>query len=159
MTRRVRAVWMPAVVTMFLAQLSLYLAIRAGIWTWSILLEWHVFHSHHPLQFFIPWLLALPVIGAAGALWSRGQGGTPRESAFVALFPALAALSLVIVSTPVDLIVDVVIKHSHSPEHTFCGTAWALVSFVLAPGVALSLGLVAALAVRRRPREGGARAH
>jgi hypothetical protein len=59
--------------------------------------------------------------------------------------PAVAALALTAVATPIDLLVDVV-GGKHAAEHTFCGTAWLLVSFVLAPGVALALGLLAAAA-------------
>jgi hypothetical protein len=144
MTRRVRALWLPAVTVTLVAEAALFLVMRSGYRPWTIPLDWHVFHSHHPLQFYVPWLLALPVIGAAGALWSRRQRGTPREAAVAAMFPAIAALGLITVSTPLDVLVDVVIQHSHTVEHTFCGTAWALVSFALAPGVALALGLLVA---------------
>jgi len=144
MSRRVRALWLPAVATTLLAEVGLYLVIRAGFRPWTICLDWHVFHSHHPLQFYIPWLLTLPVVGAAGAALSRRQGGTPRETALAAMFPAIAAFGLITVSTPLDILVDVVIQGNHSVEHTFCGTAWGLVSFVLAPGLALALGLLVA---------------
>jgi hypothetical protein len=74
------------------------------------------------------------------------------------MFPALAALSLTIVATPIDLLVDVVIEGNHSPEHTFCGTAWLLVSFVLAPGLALALGFVVAAAWCHRAARAGKKA-
>lgn len=160
MSRPVRALWLPAVATTLLAEVSLYLylVIRAGFRPWTIFLDWHVFHSHHPLQFYVPWLLALPVIGAAGAAVSRRQGGTPRETALAAMFPAIAACALVVVSTPLDVLVDVIIHGNHSIEHTFCGTAWGLVSFVLAPGLALALGLLAATAWWRHAPRADARA-
>jgi hypothetical protein len=107
----------------------------------TILLNWHVFHAHHPLQFWFPWLLVLPFIAAGGAAWSRRQGGTAREAALVALSPAIMVLGLLVASTLMDLIVDVG-GGRHAAEHTFCGSAWALVSFVLAPGTALALGLL-----------------
>jgi len=143
MTRRVRALWLPALTVTLVAEVTLYLVMRSGYRPWTIPLDWHVFHAHHPLQFYVPWLAALPLVGAAAALWSRRQGGTAREAALVAMFPALAALWLTIVTTPIDLLVDVV-GGKHPAEHTFCGTAWLLVSFVLAPGATLSLGLLAA---------------
>jgi len=135
------------------AEVTLYLVMRSGYRPWTIPLDWYVFHAqHHPLQFYIPWLLALPVIGAAGASWSRRQGGTPREAALAAMFPAIAALGLTIIATPLDILVDVVIRRGHSVEHSLCGTAWLLVSFVLAPGLALALGLlVAAVRWHRAP--------
>jgi hypothetical protein len=155
MTRRVRTLWLPAVTVTLAAEATLLLVMRSGYRPWTILLDWHVFHSHHPLQFYIPWLLALPVISAAGAFWSRRQGGTPREAAVAAMSPAIAAFGLIVVSTPLDVLVDVVIQGSHTVEHTFCGTAWLLVSFVLAPGLALGLGLlVAAMRWHRAPGAG-----
>ena len=158
MTRRVRALWLPAVTVTLVAEATLHLVMRSGYRPWTILLDWHVFHSHHPLQFYIPWLLALPFIAAAGALWSRRHGGTGREAALAAMFPALAALWLTILATPIDLLIDVVLEGNHSPEHSFCGTAWLLVSFVLAPGAALSLGLVAATAGWHRAQGAGSSA-
>jgi hypothetical protein len=156
MTRRVRALWLPAVAVTLVAEAALYLVMRTGYRPWTIPLDWYVFHAqHHPLQFFVPWLLALPFVAAAGATWSRRLGGTPREAALAAMFPAIAALGLAIIATPLDILVDVVIRRSHALEHTFCGTAWGLVSFVLAPGIALALGLlVVAVSWHRAPAAG-----
>jgi hypothetical protein len=150
MTRRVRALWLPAVATTLVADVSLNLVTLAGIRPWTIPVDWHMFHSHHPLQFFVAWLLVLPFIAAAGAVWSRRHGGTAREAAVAAMFPALATLWLTTLATPLDLLVDVV-GGNHSAEHTFCGTAWFLVSFVLAPGVALAPGLLLATRWHRTP--------
>jgi hypothetical protein len=127
------------------AEAVLYLVMLAGFRPWTISLDWHVFHAHHPLQFYVPWLLLLPLLGAASACWSRREGGTPREAALAAMFPSTVALGLIVVSTPLDVVVDVVIQRSHTLEHTFCGTAWGLVSFVLAPGLALGCGLLVAV--------------
>jgi len=156
MTRRVRALWLPALTVTLVAEVTLYLVMRSGYRPWTIPLDWHVFHSHHPLQFYVPWLAALPLVGAAAALWSRRQGGTPREAAVAAMFPAIAAFGLIVLSTPLDVLVDVVIQHSHTLEHTFCGTAWALVSFALAPGLALALGFL--VATRWHRTQAGSRA-
>jgi hypothetical protein len=158
MTRRFRALWLPGLAVTLAAQATLYLVILAGVRPWTILLDWYVFHSHHPLQFYVPFLLALPTVAATGSLWSRRQGGSPREVALVALFPAIAALGLIlVVMTPLDILVDVVLRGSHTVEHTFCGTAWALVSMVLAPGVALALGFLAALVWWHHAPRAGAR--
>jgi hypothetical protein len=156
MTRRVRALWLPAVAVTLAAEVLLYLVMRSGYRPWTIPLDWFVFHAqHHPLQFYGCWLAALPFAGATAALWSRRQGGCARESAAAAMFPAIAALGLTLVATPLDIFVDVVIQRSHTVEHSLCGTAWLLVSFVLAPGLALALGLLAAAAWwRHAPRAG-----
>jgi len=149
MTRRMQVLWLPAVASILAAEVTLFLLTWSGTRPWTIPLDWHVFHSHHPLQFYVPWLVALPFVAAASALWSRRRGGTPREAAKAALAPAVAALGLTAVATPVDLLVDVV-GGKHAAEHTLCGTAWLLVSFVVAPGVALALGLLAVAVWRRR---------
>jgi hypothetical protein len=156
-SRRAQVLWLPAVATILVADLSLNLVTLAGIRPWTIPFDWHFFHSHHPLQFYVPWLLALPVIGAAGATWSLRRGGRLREAAKVALAPAVAALGFTVVATPIDLLVDVV-GGKHAAEHTFCGTAWMAVSFVLAPGLALALGLLAATAWERHAPRAGVRA-
>ncbi len=151
MGRRVRVLWVPAVASILAAEGLLFLHTWAGARPWTIPLDWHVFHSHHPLQFYLTWLAALPFVAGAASRWSRARGGTPAEAVEVALAPAVAALALGIAATPVDLLVDVV-GGRHAAEHTFCGTAWLLVSFVLAPGVALAVGL---LAVALWPRRAG----
>ncbi|HSD27013.1 MAG TPA: hypothetical protein VLL75_06885 [Vicinamibacteria bacterium] len=158
MTRRVQVLWLPAVASILAAEATLFLLTWAGVRPWTVPLDWHVFHSHHPLQFYVPWLVALPFIAAAAVLFSRRRGGTAREAAVAAMAPAVAALALTAVATPIDLLVDVG-GGKHAAEHTFCGTAWLLVSFVLAPGVALVLGLLAAGAWRRRAEAAGSTTH
>ncbi len=115
-----------------------------------------MFHSHHPLQFYVPWLIALPVIAAAGASLVAPPGGDPAGGRPGGDVPGdRGARADPIVATPLDILVDVVIQRGHTVEHTFCGTAWALVSFVLAPGLALALGLLAAAVWRHHaPRAG-----
>ncbi len=149
MTRRVQVLWFPAVASIVAAEVLLFLLTRSGARPLTIPLDWHVLHSHHPLQFYVPWLAALPFVAAASWRWSRARGGTPSEAAKVALAPAVAALGLGIAATPIDLLVDVV-GGRHAAEHTFCGTAWLMVSFVLAPGIALAVGLLAAALWGRR---------
>jgi hypothetical protein len=137
-----------------LAEAALYLVMLSGYRPWTIPLDWYVFHAqHHPLQFYVPWLAVLPFVAAVAALWSRRKGGNPREAAAAAMFPAIAALALAIIATPLDVLVDVVIQRNHTVEHSLCGTAWLLVSFAIAPGLALALGLlVAAVSWRHAPR-------
>jgi hypothetical protein len=134
---------LPGLAAVFVAEVSLYLLMRAGIEPWTIMLDWN-----HPLQFYIPWLLALPVLGAGAALWSRRQGGTPRELVLAAIFPAIAELGLIAFGTVSDLIVDVGGGY-HSIWGTFSGTGSFSISRVLVPGFALFVG---ALPVVRRWR-------
>lgn len=158
MTRRVQVLWLPAVASILAAEVILFLLTWAGTRPWTIPLDWHFIHSHHPLQFYVPWLVALPLVASASALWSRRRGGTRWEATKVAMAPAVAALGLAMLATPIDLLVDVA-GGRHAAEHTFCGTAWLLVSFVLAPGVALAVGLLGAVVWRRRAGAAGSTAH
>jgi hypothetical protein len=158
MSRRVRALWLQALTVTLAAEATLSQVTRSGYQPWTVPLDWHVFHSHHPLQFYLPWLAVLPFVATAGTLWSRRQGGSTRESLVVALFPAIAALGLTLVATPADILVDVIIQRNHPLEHTFCGTAWVLVSFVLAPGLALGVGFLGVVLWGRPAPRPGARA-
>jgi Na+-translocating ferredoxin:NAD+ oxidoreductase RnfE subunit len=62
MTRRVRALWLPALTVTLVAEVTLYLVMRSGYRPWTTPLDWHVFHSHHPL------LLASFVLAPGAAL-------------------------------------------------------------------------------------------
>jgi hypothetical protein len=74
----------------------------------------------------------------------------------------LAAEMLLLVLTAVATLIDLVVDVGggrHAAEHTFCGTAWVLVSFVLAPAVALVVGLLAAVLWDRRAALGSSTGH
>jgi hypothetical protein len=60
MTRRVQVLWLPAVASILAAEVTLFPLTWSGTRPGAILLDWHVFHSHHPLQFYVPWLLGRP---------------------------------------------------------------------------------------------------
>jgi hypothetical protein len=60
MRRRARALWLPAVTITLVAEATLYVVMRSEYRPWTVPLDWHVFHAHHLLQFYVPWLLALP---------------------------------------------------------------------------------------------------
>jgi len=146
MSSRVRAVLIPGLVAVIVAEVSLYLVQRLGVRPLTLLLEWH-----HPLQFYIPWLLGLPLVGALAAFWSHGQGGTPRQVLMAAMMPALGELVfMVLIVTPPDILGDVVIGRHHSIWHSLCGTGSFAISRVLVPGVALFIGGIL-VALRREP--------
>ena len=134
MTDRIRAVWLPGLAAVLVAEGSLYLLQQAGVRPLTFFLDWH-----HPLQFYVSWLLLLPLVGAVAALWSRRAGGTSRQRVLAAAMPALAELGLIIFGTVVDIIGDVG-GGRHSIWHTFCGTGSFSVSRMLVPGLALLLG-------------------
>jgi hypothetical protein len=136
MSPRVRTVLIPGLAAVVVAEVSLYLIQRLGVRPITLLLDWH-----HPLQFYIPWLLGLPLVGALAALWSRRQGGTPRQVLMAATMPALGELAfMVLILTPPDVLGDVVIGRHHSIWHSLCGTGSFTISRVMVPAVALSIG-------------------
>jgi hypothetical protein len=85
MARRWRTLWLPGLVVSVVAQ-GLLLGLGAlGAEGKTI---WHP--PLPPILLFWPWLLTLPLLGAAGAEWSRLQGGRRIECLMVAVFPVLA---------------------------------------------------------------------
>lgn len=83
-TRRLRTLWLPGLAVSVAAQGLLLALGELGV-------GGKVVYPPQPLVFFCwPWLLALPLLGAAGAAWSRRQGGSRLERLLVAVFPVLA---------------------------------------------------------------------
>ncbi len=143
MTRRARVVGLPGLVALLVTASGLALVQGAGIEPVTTRLDWH-----HPLQFYLPWLLALPLVGGATALWSRTVTGTPPEIAAAALVPAMAEAGFQAIATVADLAGDVATGH-HSVWHTLCGLASFSISRLLAPAVLLATGALAVVAVDR----------
>jgi len=69
--------------------------------------------------------------------------------------PAVAAI---LAAEVLLLLVDAV-GGRHAAEHTSCGTAWLLVSFALAPGIPLAVGLLAAAPWHGRAGAGSSTGH
>lgn len=144
---RVRTLWLPGLV-LFLASMGLLgLLIWAGVRPLTFFLNWH-----HPLQFYVPWLVVLPVLGAVGAYWSRRAGGGTRTRLLASVFPVLPLAGMAVVGLLADLIVDVG-GGRHSVWHTLCGAGYLVVCWLLVPGAALLLGALPFLE-RREPTGG-----
>ena len=102
---------------------------------------------HTGLIFSLPWLLALPFVGALGAYLSAHAGGRPLERLVAGLFPS-AALT---VFFPALALVALIV---HSPVPTalpFTTLASTLLGMVVIPGVALLIGVLPFL-FARKPR-------
>lgn len=90
------------------------------------------------------WLLMLPFVSAAGAEWSRRQGGGRREQLLVALFPAFALLvifgvSFLLLGWP---------SSQYPTRGPIPGRLMFFLNFVLIPTLAVSLGCVPAVSRR-----------
>jgi hypothetical protein len=98
---------------------------------------------------YIPWLLGLPVIGAAGGYLSRRAHGTGWRAYLAGTFPALAIAVIFFVTFPFALVIDPQVV----PEFKLSALATMTLSWVILPGIALCMG-VALQGLRKTHRPG-----
>ncbi|OLC90319.1 MAG: hypothetical protein DMG35_10900 [Acidobacteria bacterium] len=136
MNDRVRQLWLPGFLTFLLSACLLALNQIFGPKPWALMKVGQL----PMVLFFIPWLLSLPVVGAMGAFLSHRAGGSRRAVLTSTVFPVLPFLASIVVVFPVSLIFDRFISHNTAP----ISLVMALLGWVLAPGVALLAGGLAA---------------
>lgn len=135
MRERVKSIWIPGSV-IFLASMGfLRVLIQFGVRPVTFFTDWH-----HPWQFYLPWLIVLPAIGALGAYCSRLLGGDRRRQFLAGMFPVVVMACFGLFALVTDLLVDVGFGHRHSVWHSLCGFGYFIVCWVVAPGAALFLG-------------------
>ena len=146
MSNRVTQLWLPGLVTLVLSMGLLALTQIFGPKPW--ILTW----GHPPIAlFYIPWLFALPFVGAVGAYLSHRAGGSRRVVFSSIVFPILPFVAATLVILPVSLLFDRVIAHNPAPMAVLLG----LLGWVFGPGVALLAGgLPAQLFLSRRLSSG-----
>jgi hypothetical protein len=131
MSNRVTQLWLPGIVTFVLSMGFLALAQIYGPKPW--ILSW----GHPPMAVvFIPWLFALPLVGAVGAFLSHRAGGSRRAIFFSIIFPVVPFLAAILLITPVILAFDRFIAHNPVPA----SIPVAVLGLVFLPGVALLVG-------------------
>ncbi|HXY25755.1 MAG TPA: hypothetical protein VEI73_13960 [Candidatus Acidoferrum sp.] len=132
MSNRVKQFWIPSIATFVFSESLLALSQKFGprptIFAFS--------GNPAVLVFYIPWLLALPFIGAMGAYLAHRAGGPPRAVFSAVLFPALAILGVFLSVLPVALIVDRHVDHNIMAAGFLVG----LLGWVLLPAAALLAG-------------------
>jgi hypothetical protein len=141
MNYRTKVLWLPAFCTFLLNGLLLALLQVAG-------LRPHIYWLNRGLfiPFYIPWLLALPIIGAVGAFWSKRVGGRVSHQLLVSLAPLIIWLGIMMtVFLPLALIVDRRVPLNLKMESLLT----YVVAWMLLPSLALSLG---ALPFLRKPQ-------
>lgn len=140
MNDRTRTLWLPGLVSLTAAMGMLMLMNRLGI---KPTILWY--RSRFALEFYLPWLLCLPLFGGLGAYLSRRSLGQFKMRLAAALFPAIAIFGLFCFGITTSLMVE-----RRMVWHAFPG-AFALMVFtwVLLPGAALALG---ALPFLRNPQ-------
>jgi len=143
MKRRVKSLYLPSVVTSVASVAWLGLLDRAGVKPLTIFIsgghstpDTLRVPSTQTLYLDLFWLLALPLLGALGAWWSKRAGGGLWERVFAGISPASPLALFFLGVFPVALVVD-----SHVPLRLqLSGLGFALLNWSLIPGVALFLG-------------------
>lgn len=126
MNTRTRTFWLPALVSLTAAMAGLTISTLGGLEGRFVARGWATY------VVYIPWLLTLPLCGAAGAYLSRRAGGERRTCLAAGLFPVIAMTSLVGFLT---LIGEFVFAR---PQARYFSVG--LLFGVILPGVALLLG-------------------
>jgi hypothetical protein len=145
MKRRAKNLWLPGIVTSFASVALLGVLDRAGVKPLTIFIS-----VGQALYLDLFWLVALPLLGALGAWWSKRAGGGPWERALAGIFPAspVAPVTMVCLGAfPVALVID-----SHVPLRWLLSSfGLGLLNYSLIPGVALFLGALPFLKQRPQP--------
>jgi hypothetical protein len=103
--------------------------------------------------FYLPWLIALPAIGAVAAFWSQRAGGKAVHRLLAALAPPIGMLGTFLIGPFIGLLIYLLIplfsdgaghRRIRFPLHAppMIGVFLMLASWVLLPAVGLLLGAV-----------------
>jgi len=130
MNHRTKSLWLPALITLLGASLSLTLTQFLGpqprlVWIGRL-----------GMTFYWPWLASLPFFGAAGAYLSRRAQGPTRVRLAAGLSPALIMLIVMCLILPWGLAIDGL----HFLRLVAFGLG--LITWVAIPGFALLIGAV-----------------
>jgi hypothetical protein len=141
MSDRVRQIWIPSFVTLFVGWGVL------GIVIWSKTQPWKQYEAVPGsvdggiLAAFVtrywPWLLSLPFIGAAGAYLSRRAKATGWRVYLSGVFPVLAVAVVFAVTFPFAFVVDKQV----APFFNVPSLLANVVNWIVVPGAALWLGV------------------
>jgi hypothetical protein len=131
MNYRTKALWLPAFCTFTLSMGLLALlqisGLRPSFFLWSRFIPIH-----------IPWLIALPIIGAIGAFWSKRAGGELSYRLLVSQAPIIIWFSVLLIVLALSLVTD-----GHVPFVLKLNALLTyIVAWVLLPSLALFLGAV-----------------
>ena len=128
MNSRTRTYWLPALVSLTAAMACLTISTLGGLEPRFVARGWATY------VVYIPWLLTLPLCGAAGAYLSHRAGGERRTRIAAGLFPVIAMTILVGFLTLIGKFVFA------KPQWLYFSIA--LLFGVILPGLALLLGAV-----------------
>ena len=144
MNQRSRTLWLPGLVTLTLASVSL---MAMQLFTFSRpRAHWL---DGGAVAVGIVWLVSLLPCGALGAYLCRRAGGSRRISIVASLFPSLAMLAVLCVALPVGLFIERNTYVVHHPQYF----GLALLTWIVVPGAALVLGALPVLWRMRIPTD------
>ncbi len=148
MNHRTKSLWLPGFVTGALAWLLYSLLEALGVHPRILII------NNPPLFIFLPWMLALPFLGALGALGSRRAGGNSREMILAGIFPVLAMTALFLLISPVAFTVDMIMRGNVPLPLLLSGLASAMLGWVVIPGAALLAGALPVALLRHQESAG-----
>jgi hypothetical protein len=140
---RTKRFWLPGTVVLLASALLLEIFQLAGFSPylphfWAAKFGANDVWMHHSLAIYVPWLCALPFLGAAGTYWPRRQGSGPALQIAVGLFPAMVFLATFAIFVPVALAMGIL-----PPAKIFVpAVTGQILSWVIIPGAALLLGVL-----------------
>jgi len=145
MTDRVKQVWLPGFLTLFLSMMLLMAIQFFG--PHPLIVSMSGWRTTAPVAvIYVPWLLSLLPIGAIGAYLAGRAGGSLRATLLSIAFPVLPYSVFSAIWIPVSLILGDHISHNTMPSALLLGPlAW-----VVLPGVALLAGGLPVQIVRSR---------
>jgi hypothetical protein len=141
MNDRVRRVWLPGVAVT---------AVAYGLWTTLVALGMQPtvvwLRPASFAFFFVPWLLMLPVLGAAAAFWSKRNGGARRDVLAACSIAPLALAIFLAIALVVSLFGDAQVATAVKLRQM----GVLVLTVVVAPGFALLAGALPFLRERAR---------
>ncbi len=152
MNYRTKVFWLPAMCALAISSGLLAVFQHAGLEPRFYWLSGEPGTYHAFFAFYVPWLIALPVVGAVAAFWSQLAGGKALHRMLAALAPSLGMLGFFLIfipfiAWPIGMVMAV---HYHRPisfsltGHSFVefitGFLILLANWVLLPAIALFIG-------------------
>jgi hypothetical protein len=159
-TYRTKVLWLPALGALTLSSILLALFQFFGLVPRFYWLSRTGLSMHPLFTFYLPWLIALPAIGAVAAFWSQRAGGETTHRLLAALAPPIGLLGFFLISPFITLLIYMLLPlFGHRAAHGAFGSTdiatlttgvlVLLVSWVLLPAAGLLLGAAPFL---RRPK-------
>lgn len=131
MNDRVRRIWLPGATMTAFTYTAWWALGRFGL---EPIIFWLTPKS--VVFFFVPWLLLLPVVGAAGSYWSRRGGGGAGEAMLAGLFPAVVMCVFLLVALVMAMVADPQVR----PPVKLWAFTLGVMSLVVVPAIALCVG-------------------